>query len=117
MPGWVLTTPSSFPKMRRKVKRTVPLSPNLAKWLKDHPFEGVPRARTYRMKVLKGATKARSWISSCHPWGIGFAKVGEVWRVGTLLWEGTPGGHFNGLNRSAIPFRGDSPCHPDPKWG
>jgi hypothetical protein len=40
----------------------IALFPNLAEWLKAYPFVGVPRAMTYRMKVLKGATEAANWV-------------------------------------------------------
>ena len=49
-------------KMRRKLKRVVPVSGNLRTWLECHPFTGVPEALTYRLKVLREATKAENWV-------------------------------------------------------
>ena len=49
---------------RRKVKRAVPISPILEKWLKAHPFTGVPSqdALAYRMRILRDATEAKKWV-------------------------------------------------------
>ena len=49
-------------KMRRKIKRTVPIPPNLAAWLVKYPFCGLPRGWDYKMKILKAATDARNWV-------------------------------------------------------
>jgi integrase len=49
-------------KMRRKLKRTVPISPVLAAWLKKYPFTGLPGGWDYKMKALKKATKAEKWV-------------------------------------------------------
>jgi integrase len=49
-------------KLRRKLKRTVPIAPVLAVWLKKHPFTGLPSGWDYKMKALKKATKAAKWV-------------------------------------------------------
>ncbi len=49
-------------KMRRKINRTVPIPPNLAAWLQKYPFDGLPGGWDYKMKMLKAATEARSWV-------------------------------------------------------
>ncbi|RZI55200.1 MAG: site-specific integrase, partial [Pseudomonas sp.] len=49
-------------KLRRKLKRTVPISENLAEWLKEYPFKELPDAWDYKMKVLKRATDAARWV-------------------------------------------------------
>ncbi|MBN8460917.1 MAG: hypothetical protein J0M04_24060, partial [Verrucomicrobia bacterium] len=49
-------------KMRRQLKRSVPISPNLAHWLEKHPFRGVADGWKYKMRRLKGATKACRWV-------------------------------------------------------
>ena len=48
--------------MRRKLKRTVPIPPVLAAWLKKYPFKGLPTGWDYKMKELKKATKAKKWV-------------------------------------------------------
>lgn len=49
-------------KMRRKIKRTVPIPPNLAAWLAKYPFRGLPGGWDHKMKILKAATNARNWV-------------------------------------------------------
>lgn len=49
-------------KLRRKLKRSVPISNVLAAWLKDYPFTGLPSGWIYKMKTLKKATDARNWV-------------------------------------------------------
>jgi integrase len=49
-------------KMRRKLKRTVPIPPALAAWLEKYPFKGLPTGWDYKMKELKKATKAKKWV-------------------------------------------------------
>jgi integrase len=49
-------------KLRRKLKRTAPIPPVLAEWLKVHPFTGQPTGWKYKMKQLKKATKAAKWV-------------------------------------------------------
>lgn len=50
-------------KLRRKLKRTVPIPPVLAAWLKKYPFAGLPSGWGYKMKTLKKATKAKKWVN------------------------------------------------------
>lgn len=50
-------------KMRRKLKRSVPVPPVLASWLEEFPFTGLPRGWDYKMKTLKKATKAENWVA------------------------------------------------------
>jgi integrase len=49
-------------KMRRKIKRVVPIVPVLAAWLKEYTFEGLPAGWNYKFKILKKATKAENWV-------------------------------------------------------
>ena len=49
-------------KLRRKLKRTVPIPPVLAEWLKKYPFAGLPGGWDYKMKALKKVTKAKKWV-------------------------------------------------------
>ena len=49
-------------KLRRTLKRSVPIPPVLAEWLKEFPFEGIPRGWDGKMKTLKKATKAQKWV-------------------------------------------------------
>lgn len=49
-------------KLRRTLKRTVPIPPVLAEWLKVHPFIGVPAGWDYKMKQFKKVTKAAKWV-------------------------------------------------------
>ena len=49
-------------KLRRKLKRTVPIPPVLATWLKNYPFTGLPSGWDYKMKALKKVTKAKKWV-------------------------------------------------------
>lgn len=53
-------------KLRRKLKRTVPISPVLAAWLEKYPFTGLPKGWGYKMKALKKATKAKKWVQDMH---------------------------------------------------
>jgi integrase len=50
-------------KLRRKLKRSVPMCPVLQEWLKAYPFKGRPDAWVYKMRKLKTATKATLWVS------------------------------------------------------
>ena len=49
-------------KLRRKLKRTVPVPPVLSAWLEKYPFTGLPKGWGYKMKVLKKSTKAMKWV-------------------------------------------------------
>ena len=49
-------------KLRRKLKRSVPIPPVLAEWLKEYPFKGLPPGWDGKLKRLKKATKARKWV-------------------------------------------------------
>lgn len=49
-------------KLRRTLKRSVPIPPVLKAWLADFPFEGHPKGWDYKFKALKKATKARRWV-------------------------------------------------------
>ena len=49
-------------KLRRKLKRTSPIPPNLAVWLKEYPFKGMPDGWGYKLKKLKTATNAAAWV-------------------------------------------------------
>jgi integrase len=49
-------------KLRRKLKRAVPITPNLKTWLKNYPFKGLPKGWDYKFKKLKAATKASAWV-------------------------------------------------------
>lgn len=49
-------------KLRRKLKRTVPVSPVLSAWLDRYPFSGLPQGWDYKMKALKKSTKAKKWV-------------------------------------------------------
>ena len=49
-------------KMRRKIKRVVPIVPVLEAWLKEFPFIGLPRGWDYKFKTLKKATQAKKWV-------------------------------------------------------
>ena len=50
-------------KMRRKIKRSVPILPVLAKWLKEYSLKGLPKGWGYKMKTIKQATRAEKWVS------------------------------------------------------
>ncbi len=49
-------------KLRRKIKRSVPIPPVLAEWLKEYQFKGLPPGWDGKLKRLKKATKARKWV-------------------------------------------------------
>lgn len=49
-------------KLRRQLKRSVPIPAVLAEWLKEHPFKGLPSGWDGKLKRLKKATKARKWV-------------------------------------------------------
>jgi len=49
-------------KMRRKIKRVVPIAPVLEAWLNEYPFTGLPAGWDYKLKVLKRVTKAETWV-------------------------------------------------------
>lgn len=48
-------------KLRRSLKRSVPIPPVLATWLQQYPFKGLPAGWDRKLKILKGATQARNW--------------------------------------------------------
>ena len=50
-------------KLRRKLKRTTPIAPVLAAWLKEYPFKGLPVGWDYKLKSLKNAVKAKKCVS------------------------------------------------------
>ena len=50
-------------KMRRRLKRSVPIPPVLAAWLKEYRFEGLPRGWDYKMKAIKKAVNAENWVA------------------------------------------------------
>lgn len=49
-------------KLRRQLKRSVPIPGALAEWLKEFPFAGLPKGWDGKMRRLKKATKARKWV-------------------------------------------------------
>lgn len=49
-------------KLRRKFKRSTPIPPVLAEWLKEFPFSGLPAGWSSKLKRLKNATKAKKWV-------------------------------------------------------
>jgi len=49
-------------KLRRKLKRSVPIPDVLNEWLKEFPFHGLPKGWDGKMKRLKKATKAKKWV-------------------------------------------------------
>lgn len=49
-------------KLRRKLKRSVPIPPVLAEWLREYPFTGLPAGWDGKLKKLKKATKAKKWV-------------------------------------------------------
>ncbi len=49
-------------KLRRQLKRSTPIPPVLAAWLKRYPFTGLPKGWNGKLKRLKKATKARKWV-------------------------------------------------------
>lgn len=49
-------------KLRRKLKRSTPIPPVLAEWLKEFPFTGLPTGWSSKLKRLKKATKAKKWV-------------------------------------------------------
>ena len=49
-------------KLRRQLKRTVPIPDVLTAWLKKYPFEGIPKGWQYKLKALKKATDADKWV-------------------------------------------------------
>lgn len=50
-------------KLRRKLKRSVPLAPVLREWLKVYPFTGAPDGWSYKQRMLSKSTKAERWVS------------------------------------------------------
>jgi integrase len=48
-------------KLRRQLKRSVPIPPVLSAWLQKFPFEGQPKGWDYKRKKIKRATNARKW--------------------------------------------------------
>ncbi len=49
-------------KLRRQLKRSSPIPPVLAEWLKQFPFEGLPAGWDGKTKRLKKATNAKKWV-------------------------------------------------------
>ena len=49
-------------KLRRKLKRSVPIPPVLATWLEKFPFEGLPTGWDGKLKLLKRLTNAENWV-------------------------------------------------------
>lgn len=49
-------------KLRRTLKRSVPVPQVLSTWLKRYPFVGLPEGWNYKLKVLKAATGAKRWV-------------------------------------------------------
>jgi integrase len=49
-------------KLRRKLKRSVPIPEVLRSWLKEYPYTGHPSGWTYKMRKLKTLTKAKKWV-------------------------------------------------------
>jgi len=49
-------------KLRRTLKRSVPIPHVLAAWLKQYPFTGIPKGWDYKMRILKQAAKAETWV-------------------------------------------------------
>lgn len=49
-------------KLRRQLKRSVPIHPVLAAWLEKYPFKGLPDGWDSKLKVLKKVTKAKRWV-------------------------------------------------------
>jgi integrase len=49
-------------KLRRQLKRTVPIPPVLASWLEEYPFTGLPGGWSFKMKKVKAATNASKWV-------------------------------------------------------
>jgi len=50
-------------KLRRKLKRSVQISPVLKAWLDEYPFRGLPSGWDYKRRKLKDVTKAENWVS------------------------------------------------------
>jgi len=49
-------------KLRRTLKRTVPVSSNLAQWLKAYPFNGIPKNFSGKLRTLRKVVKADRWV-------------------------------------------------------
>ena len=49
-------------KLRRQLKRSVPIPPVLVAWLKEFPFKGLPPGWDGKMRRLKKAAKAKKWV-------------------------------------------------------
>lgn len=49
-------------KLRRQLKRSAPIPPVLAEWLNEFPFRGQPPGWERKMRNLKKATKAKTWV-------------------------------------------------------
>jgi len=49
-------------KLRRTLKRSVPIPPVLATWLAEYPFKGLPSGWDSKMRTLKKAAKAKKWV-------------------------------------------------------
>ena len=49
-------------KLRRKLKRTVPIPPVLDAWLREYAFTGLPPGWDGKLKKLKEAVAAKKWV-------------------------------------------------------
>ncbi|MGJ8724580.1 MAG: tyrosine-type recombinase/integrase [Roseibacillus sp.] len=49
-------------KLRRTTNRSTPIPDVLTKWLKEFPFEGIPKGWAYKMTKLKTLTQAKNWV-------------------------------------------------------
>ncbi|MFD0894406.1 site-specific integrase [Luteolibacter ambystomatis] len=50
-------------KMRRTLKRSVPIPPNLAAWLKAYPFKGLPKNFYGKFRTLRKAIGETTWVA------------------------------------------------------
>lgn len=49
-------------KLRRTLKRSVPIPPVLSDWLREYPFTGLPKGWDKKLNKLKIATNASTWV-------------------------------------------------------
>jgi integrase len=49
-------------KLRRKLKRSVPIPPVLSAWLTEFPFKGHPKGWDYKLRKLKEAVDSKNWV-------------------------------------------------------
>lgn len=49
-------------KLRRQLKRSVPIPPVLTEWLNEFPFRRIPKGWERKIRKLKDATKAKIWV-------------------------------------------------------